>query len=120
MATRSFEPSVISNKVHRFIWTGLLNGDDGEPASVPLAADMTFQVIQVDAGVGDTIILEASCEVSPATYFQMRDGGDNLISFIGSDGGLVAPVAAHIRPRVTAGDGTTNFTAILLARSTMK
>ena len=120
MATRDFEKTLVQDKVHRFVWTGLLNGDDGSPASVPLAADMTFQVIQVAAGAGDTIILEASCEVTPGTYFQMRDGGDNVISFTGSDGELVAPMAAHIRPRITAGDGTTNFTAILFARSTMK
>ena len=120
MATRSFEKTLVQNKVHRFVWTGLLNGDDGESASVPLAADMTFQVIQVAVGSGDTIILEGSCEETAGTYFQMRDMGDNVISFTGSDGEGVAPIAAFIRPRVTAGDGTTNFTAILFARSTMR
>lgn len=120
MATRSFTPTQDSGRVHRFVWAGLLNGDDGEPARIPGASDMSFQVIQIAAGVGDTIILEGSLEVTAGTFFQMRDGGDNVISFTGSDGEAVAPIAAHIRPRVTAGDGTTNFTAILLARSTMK
>ncbi len=121
MATRSVVRSDVSGRVHRFIWTGLLNGDDGELVSIPGAADMTCQVIQVAAGVGDTIIFEGSCEESvPSNFFQVRDGGDNVISFTGSDGEFLANMVAFIRPRVTAGDGTTNFTAILLARSTMR
>ena len=120
MAERSVVKSFSSGKAHRFTWTGLLNGDSGAPISIPGAADMTVQAIQVVAGVGDTIILEGSLEETPATYFQMRDGGDNLISFTGSDGGAVSPVVTHVRPRVTAGDSTTDFTVILLARSTMR
>ena len=122
MVTRTFEPSLDNNIVYRFVWTGLLNGDDGSPVRIPGAADMTVQAIQVAAGTGDTIILEGSCEddADGATYFQMRDSGDNLISFTGSDGEAVAPIATHIRPRVTGGDGTTNFTVILLARTTMR
>jgi len=120
MAVRTVAKSPGSGKVHRFVWTGLLNGNSGTPISIPGAADMTVQAIQVAAGVGDTVILEGSLEETPATYFQMRDGGDNLISFTGSDGGAVSPVVLHVRPRVTGGDGTTNFTIILLARSTMR
>lgn len=121
MATRGFVPTDASTSVHRFVWTGLLNGDDGAPVSIPGAADMTGQVIIVAAGAGDTLIFEGSCEVgAPTNYFQLRDGGDNLISFTGSDGEMLVNMVAFIRPRVTAGDGTTNFTAILLARSTMR
>ena len=120
MATRAVTLTQEAGRTHRYVWTNLGNGDDGEPISIPGAADMTVQVIQVAAGVGDTVILEGSLETGPpATFFQMRDGGDNLISFTGSDGELVAPMAVFIRPRIPAGDGTTNFTVILLARSTM-
>ena len=120
MATRSFASTQASGNVHRFIWTGLLNLDDGDPVSIPGAADMTVQVFGA-FGAGGTIILEGSCEESPpSSYFQMRDGGDNLISFTLADGEMVGPIAAFIRPRVTAGDGDTDLTLILLARSTMR
>ena len=121
MATRGFVTSQASGRVHRFVWTGLLNGDDGDFVTIPGAADMTGQVIVVAAGAGDTIIFEGSCEEGPpSNYFQLRDGGDNLISFTGSDGEMLVNMVAFIRPRVTGGDSTTNFTAILLARSTMR
>ena len=120
MATRSVVRSDVSGKVHRFTWTSLLNGDDGEAISIPGAADMTVQVFGA-FGTGGIIILEGSCEESPpSNYFQMRDQGDNLISFVEDNGESVGPIAAFIRPRVTAGDGSTDLTMILLARSTMK
>ena len=119
MATRGFITSVEAGCTHRFVWTGLLNGDDGAPVSVPGAADMTVQMIVIAAGVGDTLIFEGSLETGPPTnFFQLRDGGDNFISFTEADGEAVAPIAAFIRPRVTAGDGTTDLTAILFARNT--
>ena len=120
MATRSVAKTEEAGRTRRYVWTNLGNGDDGEPVSSPGAADMTVQVIHVAVGGGDTVILEGSLETGPpSNFFQMRDGGDNLISFTSADGELVAPMAVFIRPRVTAGDGTTNFTVILLVRSTM-
>jgi len=120
MATRSVVRTQ-SGPAHRFVWVGLLNGDDGEVISIPGAADMTIQVIVVAAGSGDTLILEGSLEELPPTnFFQLTDNGDNLISFSAAGGEAVAPLTSAVRPRVTAGDGTTNFTAILLARSTMR
>lgn len=119
MATRSVVRSD-SGRVHRHTWVGLLNGDDGELVSIPGAADMTVQVFGT-FGAGGTIILEGSCEESPpSNFFQMRDQGDNLIAFIVADGESVGPIATFIRPNVTAGDGTTDLTMILLARSTMR
>ena len=120
MATRGFVRSNVSGRVHRFTWLGLLNGDDGQLVSIPGAADMTFQVFGT-FGAGGAIILEGSCEADPpSNFFQIRDGGDNVISFNAADGEMTAAIAVFIRPRVTGGDGTTNLTAILLARSTMR
>ena len=119
MATRGFVRTQVSGRVHRFVWLGLGNGDDGEPISIPGAADMTFQAFGT-FGAGGTIIMEGTCRETAATFFQMRDGGDNVISFDSADGEMLAQMVAFIRPRVTAGDVTTDLTAILLARSTMK
>ena len=120
MATRSVVRTQIG-PTHRFIWAGLRNGDDGEVISIPGAADVTVQMIVVAAGVGDALTFEGTLEELPATnFFTLRDGGDNRIIFIEADGEAVAPIAVGMRPRVTAGDGTTDLTAILLARSTMR
>ncbi len=121
MATVKFNRTIDHGRTHRFVWTDLALGDVGEPARIPGAADMTFQVIKTVPGtVGDAIILEGSCEEIASTYFHMRDAGDTFLSFKDSDGEAVAMIASHIRPRVTGGDSKTRFTAILLARSTMK
>ena len=122
MATRSVVRTDVSGRVHRFIWTSLLNGDDGELISIPGAADMSVQVFGT-FGTGGTIIVEGTLELldpAPTNFFSLRDGGDNLISFTSADGEMVGPIAAAIRPNVTAGDGTTDLTMILLARSTMR
>ncbi len=119
MATRSVIRTEVSGKTHRYVWLGLGNGDDGAPISIPGASDMTFQAFGT-FGANGTIILEGTCKETATTFFQMRDGGDNVISFGSADGEMVAPIAVFIRPRVTNGDGTTDLTAILLARSTMR
>jgi len=104
-----------------YVWASLTNGDTGLPLSVPGAADMSFQVYGTFS-TGGTIVLQGSLDVlaASATYFTMKDGGDNLISFTSADGEAVAPLAAYIRPNVTGGDGSTSLTAILFVRSTMK
>ena len=122
MATRGFIRSDVSGRVHRFTWAGLLNGDDGALVSIPGASDMSVQVFGT-FGSGGIIIIEGSLELldpAPTNFFTLRDGGDNLISFTAADGEMVGPLAVAIRPNVTAGDGTTDLTMILLARSTMR
>ncbi len=122
MATRGFVPTDVSGRVHRFTWAGLLNGDDGVLVSIPGAADMSVQVFGT-FGSGGTIIVEGTLELldpAPTNFFTLRDGGDNPISFAAADGEMVGPVSVAVRPRVTAGDGTTDLTMILIARSTMR
>ena len=122
MAVRSWTQTSGAGKSYHFIWTGLLNGDTGEPVSIPGAADMTFQVYGT-FGVGGTVILQGSCDLTSntsPTYFTMRDSGDNLVSFTIPDGEAIAPAVALVRPDVTAGDGATNITAVLYVRSTMR
>ena len=76
MATKSYIHKLAPGRTHRFVWDDLGMGDVGKPISIPGAADMTFQVIQRKAGLGDVIILEGSCcEKDDDSYFRLRDGG---------------------------------------------
>ncbi len=118
MAVRSWLKSDDAGKTHRYTWVNLANGDTGQPISVPGAADMTVQV-HGTWGTGGTLIIQGSLEATPSNWFTARDGGDNLISFTSADGEMLVNLLAHIRPKVTAGDGDTDFTVILFVRSTV-
>ncbi len=103
---------------HRVTWAALANGDDGAPISWPGAGDYTMQVFG-DFGVGGTVILEGTCEATPANYFPLKDPQGNALSLTEAGGDMVSEVVTHVRPRVTAGDGDTDLTVILFFRSTM-
>ena len=104
----------------RITWPNLGNGDTGAPVEWPGAADRSVQVIVNAAGVGDTVVIEGSCEATPTNYSTLTEPGGAALSFNGAALEGVLQVTSHIRPNVTAGDGTTDLTVILLARSTMR
>ena len=119
MPTRSFTRDDAQGKTFRITWTDLLNGDDGEPISFPGAGDFTVHAFGNFTG-GGTVILEGTCTAAASNFFNMKDAQGNNLSFTAADGELVSEVVTHIRPRVTAGGGSTNITVVLLMRSTMR
>lgn len=118
MATQSFVREAEYGRTHRVVWAGLLNGDDGAPVSIPGAGDYTVQVFGT-FGSGGTVILQGTCERTPANYFGLKDPQGNALSLTAAGGDMVSEVVTHVRPNVTAGDGTTDLTVILFFRSTM-
>jgi hypothetical protein len=102
----------------RFTWTALGQADDGGAVSLFEYSDRTVQVTGTP-GVGGTIVLEGSLEETPSTYFPITDHQGNPVSFTAAGGEILIENVAHVRPRVTAGDGTTAFNVILLARRTL-
>jgi hypothetical protein len=73
--------------------------------------------IQFDGtfGVGGTIIPEGSNDVTNAgTFFGLRDPTHTLISKTAAGLEQILEITNWARPRVTAGDGTTNLTARLV------
>jgi hypothetical protein len=98
---------------HTVTWTGLANGDSGEPVLFP---GSTVKSIQFTGtfGAGGTIVFEGSNDGS--TYFTLTDGDANSISKTASALETVYENTLYVRPRVTAGDGTTSLTAVLLVR----
>lgn len=105
-------------RTYRITWTNLANGDDGAPVSWPGAGDYTIQVFGT-FGSGGVVILEGSCENVATNYFGLKDPQGNALSLTAAGGDMVSEVVTHVRPRVTAGDGSTDLTVILFFRSTM-
>lgn len=118
MATRAFT----IERVQSFrddavvvVWTGLLNGDDGQRYENPGRADRSIQFTGTPS-VGGTIILEGSNLPNPATnadYFVLSDPSSTAISKTAASIEAVLELPRWIRPRVTGGDGSTNFQARL-------
>ena len=125
MATRAFTLSdVVSGSSTVVTWTGLLNGDDGDPFTrSSIYSDRSVQVLGT-VGAGGTVSLEGSNVTTPTVngdWFIMNDPQGNALTFTtNTSGKAVLENVRHIRPRVTAGDGTTNLTVHLLLSTTAR
>lgn len=118
MATRA---ATISNPTQGLVddgtqivtWSGLLNGDDGAPVELPSHNDRSIQVVGT-FGVGGTAILEGSNDGT--NYFNLSTPASVAISFTAPGLRGVLELPRYVRPRVTAGDGTTALVSTLLLR----
>lgn len=113
MATRSYASTEIRgfyDHAHKIVWTGLLNGDDGDPVAVPGAFLKTIQFTGT-FGAGGTIVLEGS--IDGTNYISLSDLQGNTISKGAASLEGVQEFVLYVRPRVTAGDGTTALAAHL-------
>lgn len=99
------------NRSWNVSWLTIPNGDDGEPITLPAHADRSVQIVGT-FGAGGTIILEGSNDGT--NYETLSDYLGNALSFTAEGLSSIAEVVNHIRPRVTAGDGTTALTVTLL------
>lgn len=98
-------------------WTGLANGDSGDPLNKPSFADRSVQV-KGTFGTGGTVIMEGSNdrETDTPTYAPLVDPQGNAISFTSAGIEQILESTYLIRPRVTAGDGDTSLTVTILVR----
>jgi hypothetical protein len=99
---------------HSITWTGLLNGDSGTPLEMIGSADRSVQVISAAFGAGGTVLIEGSND--GVNYSTLHDPGGNVLSFTSAGIQAVLEISAFIRPRVSAGDGTTSIAVVLLVR----
>lgn len=116
MATRAATLSVIpayGERVHVISWSGLLNGDDGAPIEMPGSSDRSIQY-QGTFGTGGTIILEGSND--GVNYHPLTDPQGNAISKTAAGIEAVMELTRYVRPRVSAGDGSTSLVATLLVK----
>lgn len=99
-------------------WTGLANGDTGEAIEMPGSNDRSIH-FQGTFGVGGSIQLEGTNELVPTNYHLLTDPQGNDIVKTAADLEAVTELTRWVRPRVTAGDGTTNLSAHLMLRRPM-
>ncbi len=115
------DPSDVGNAGSAWFheWTGLLNGDVGQPL---WAAHLSDKVIQFSGalGTGGVIKFRGCCLWTPnadivTNWFDLTDPQGNAISknaFPNGEQVEEGPVL-WVAPIVTAGDGATNFTATM-------
>lgn len=123
MATRT---SVVTNPEQftygqsylRTQWTGLLNGDDGSPERQVSYADRSVQV-KGTFGAGGTVVIEGSND-GGTTYVTLADQAGAALSFAAAGIKQIRDLPGLIRPRVTAGDGTTSLEVNIIARSNLR
>lgn len=114
MATRGITVTRANIGNEKASWTGLLNADDGSPWVPGVYGDMTIQVLGT-FGVGGTLIVEGSND-GGTTYAPLTDPQGVAISFTLAGVEAILHYMERVRPRVTGGDGTTNLTAVIVAR----
>jgi hypothetical protein len=102
---------------HIIRWTGLLNTDTGDRVEMPGSADRT---VQVDGtfGAGGTLRWEGTNDGT--TYYPLNDPQGNVLDFTVAKIEQVLEITRYMRPRVTAGDGTTNLAVTILLRRPFK
>jgi len=119
MATRSYTEYVGVNQYKRGIiivkWTGLLNGDTGIPYPGAFFPDKSVHIYGT-LGAGGTIIIQGSNDqdLTTTNYITLNDPANNALSFTAAGLKAVMENTFLIRPNVTAGDGTTNLTCIVV------
>lgn len=96
-----------------YTWPTLANGDDGSPIQFSGSGDKS---IQVDGtfSVGGTVVIEGS--IDGTNYYTLTDALGNSLSLTGGGIKSVGQHTVFIRPRVTAGDGSTSINARLCVR----
>lgn len=96
-------------------WSNLQPSDTGEAFEFVQWADRSVQVAG-DFGAGGAVVLEGTLD--GVNYHTLTDAQGALLSFSAASRQLrlVSELPRWVRPRVTAGDGSTNLTVTLLVR----
>jgi hypothetical protein len=92
-------------------WAALANGDDGAPIQLPFLSDRSVQVSGT-FGVGGNVRIEGSLD--GVNYAVLTDPQGNNLDLSSAKIESVMEVVQFIRPRVTAGDGTTSVNVTIL------
>lgn len=116
MATVSFTVSEIKGfgeYAHVITWASLANGDSGSAVEMPGSAVRSVQFTGT-FGTGGTIVLEGSNDGT--NYVTLTDPQGSAISKTAAGLEAIEELTRYVRPRVTAGDGTTALNAYLVVK----
>lgn len=144
MATRAFTVEIpiyaqggSAPSAYIVTWAGLLNADDGAPFVCPNRADKSVQV-HGTFGVGGNVRIEGSNKqaysmtpgisgggtltgLTGTDYSPLTDPQANILDIVAADQ-LIEQILENpnaIRPRITAGDGTTNLIVVMVVSAPM-
>jgi hypothetical protein len=95
-------------------WSGLLNGDDGARVTLTDFPDRTVQIVGT-FGAGGSVNFEGSN--NGTDWAVLTDPQGNPITKTAAAMEFVTETPRYVRPRVTGGDGTTDLSVILFART---
>lgn len=94
-------------------WAAMANGDDGEQVELANFADRSVQIIGT-FGVGGSVRIEGSNDGT--NWAPLTDPQGNNLDITTAKIEAITEVVRYIRPRVTAGDGSTSLTVIMLLK----
>ena len=94
-------------------WTGLVNGQAGVPIEWPFGADKSIQVDGTPGAAGHILLQGSNDRVN---FYTLTDPEGNNIDFTATGLKAITELALQVRPFVSAGDGTSLWTATLLMR----
>lgn len=97
-------------------WANMKNGDTGAVVDLHCYADRSIQA-EGTFGTGGTLVCEGSNDGT--NYRTLKDHTGVSASITTADVVGISQLPLWIRPRVAAGDGTTNLTASLFLRRTL-
>jgi hypothetical protein len=101
--------------VHTYSFTPMTHtgSDAGAPIEMPGSADRSVQVFGT-FGTGGNLRIEGSMDGN--TWATLTDPQGNALDFTTAKIETIMEITRYIRPRITAGDGSTSLTCIILIR----
>lgn len=94
-------------------WADMPNGEVGQRIELANFADRSVQVTGV-FGAGGSVRIEGS--INGTDYAPLTDPQGNALDINTAKIEAISEVVRYIRPRVTAGDGTTALTVTMLLK----
>lgn len=118
MATQAITPNKFYHGTYSFTWTGLEDGDDGDPISpnrgAPALSDKTVQFVGTP-GAGASAIVQGSNDGT--NWFALTSDGSTPIDISTSGGGAaIYENPLYVRPFIAGGDVTTDWTCVISGR----
>ena len=115
MAERTRTHTRIGPNARRITWSGLTNAtsDTGDPYE---SHEDAIRLVQVTGTfrAGGTVLIEGSLLSDAATFGQLHDTAGSDLSFGDSRVEQIQEGPCIIRPRVSAGDGTTSLVVTII------
>jgi len=108
----SNHPAFTTNGISGYRWDNLANGDTGTPLEIDRRTDRSIQV-NGTFGAGGTVVIEGSLDGT--NYVTLSDLQGTALSFTAAGLEGVTEAVTFIRPRVSAGDGTTSLDVFILS-----